>query len=72
MEAEREDEKKLDAIKAEQGNDNTEHAIKMLQYWLEKKPNGSWNDLIRVLRLSHIGLNTTAGEIEDMLLPESM
>ena len=71
IEAEREDELHLEMIVTEQPNDKR-RATKMLQFWLEKKPDASWKDLIETLRISNIGLHTTAREIEGMLFPESM
>ena len=64
------DEVQLDALKAEQNTNDKERATKMLRDWLQKKANASWNELLRVLRLPHIGLSTRAHDIEGMF-PES-
>ena len=67
------DEHELDALEVEPSlKDDTERAKKMFKRWLEKKPYASWNDLIEVLKLSHIGLCTLAYDIEGKLLSESM
>ena len=63
-----EDEKELKVIKAEPNlKDDTERAKQMLNRWLEKKPNASWNDLIKVFKIPNIGLYTLAYEIEGKL-----
>ena len=67
-----EDEKLLGIIKAEQSIDDQERAKRMLNLWLDKQTNASWNGLIKVLRLPNIGLLSIALKIEGMLLPESM
>ena len=64
-----EDEGKINAIKAED-IDNKERTKRMLKCWLDKKPKASWNDLLKVLRIPNIGLDSRASEIEGMLLPE--
>ena len=68
-----EDEKELDAIQAEQSiNSDKERAKKMLKFWLDKNIDASWNDLLKALKMSTIGLNATALEIQNLLVPESM
>ena len=42
----------------------------MLEYWCKRKPQASWNQLIEVLRMPHIGFEHTANEIGKMLQPE--
>ena len=70
---ETEDEKVLDAIQAEQSlRDDVERAKRMLKRWLDKKPGATWNDILKALKISAIGLNYTALNIERLLLPESM
>ena len=64
---ERDDELQLNTIKTESGSSNKECAGKMLNCWLDKKPDASWNDLINALKI--IGLQSAAYEIEAMLLP---
>ena len=66
-----EDEKEVNAIKAED-IDNKESSKRMLKLWLDKTPNASWNALINTLKSPIIGLQTLACKIEEMLLPESM
>ena len=69
-EAEKEDELRLEAIRTEPTD--KQRTTKMLQFWLEKNHEASWNDLIETLKIPNIGLHTTAHEIERTLLPESM
>ena len=63
------DEHELDVLEAE---NDTERAKKMFKRWLEKKPDASWSDLIKALKMQHIGLCTLAYDIEGKLLSESM
>ena len=70
LETEREDEIQLNTIKSEPSLGNKERARKMLTLWLDKKPDASWNDLIRALRVPSIGLYTIALDIKARLLPE--
>ena len=63
------DENELDALEAE---NDIERVKKMFKRWLEKKSDASWNDLIKVLRIPHIGLHTLADDIKGKLLSESM
>ena len=68
-----EDEKELDVIKAEPSiKDDTERAKRMLNRWLEKKSDASWNDLIKVFKIPNIGLYTLAYEIEGKLFFKSI
>ena len=71
FETEREDETRLNTLKAEQHLTDIERARRMLTLWLERKSNASWNDLLEALRMPIIGLSTTAHEIEGMF-SESM
>ena len=67
------DETELDVIKAEASlNDDTERAKRMLKRWLEKKPNASWNNLIKVFKIPHIRLYALAYEIEGKIFCKSM
>ena len=67
------DEKELNVIRVEQSiSDDKERAIKMLTVWRDKKIDASWNDILKVLKICNIGLNSTAFEIERLLLPESV
>ena len=72
LKAEGEDEMQLDAIKANHEPNEKARATKMLKFWLQKKTDASWNDLIEALRVPTIGLCTLALEIENMLIPEGM
>ena len=65
-----EDEKRLFDIKISH-NDYEECAVKMLQLWLEKKVDASWNQLIQALRQPNINLSYFASRIENMLLKEN-
>lgn len=72
LKAEEEDELQLDAIKANHEPCEKARATKMLKFWLQKKTDASWNDLIETLRVPTIGLCTLALEIEKMLIPEEI
>ena len=66
-----EDENELDTIQDEPSlKDNVERAKRMFKHWLKRKPDATWNDLLKSLKISAIGLNTTALDIERLLLPE--
>ena len=64
-----EDEGSLKVIRDQFKSDFVKGATSMLELWLERQPNASWNQLIKVLKMHHIGLETTAIEIENMLIP---
>lgn len=67
------DEKELDVIKDEpKFKDDVERTKAMLRRWLQKKPDASWNDLIKVFKIPTIGLYTLAFEIEGKLIHKSM
>jgi len=42
----------------------------MLELWLNRQPNATWNQLIKALRAPGIELNNVASKIEKMLLSE--
>ena len=72
FDTEREDEVKLTTLKAETSvKSDKDRAARMLDTWLERKPDASWNDVIKALRSPAIGLNSVALRIEGML-SESM
>ena len=62
-----EDEPVLNAIKNNFPGDVNKCTAEMLQLWLARKPEASWNCLIEVLREPNIKLNTLATKIEGML-----
>ena len=67
MKAEDEDSLK---VKREQFKSDLEMGAKsMLEFWLESQSNATWNQLITVLKMPHIRLETKATEIENMLIP---
>ena len=43
----------------------------MLELWLKRQPNATWNQLIKALKAPGIELNNAASEIEEMLLPSA-
>jgi len=61
------DEIVLNATKANFLGDHDKCAGEMLQLWLARKPNASWNQLIEAFREPHIGLSFLASKIEGML-----
>ena len=60
-----EDEGKLNEIKKNNPQDNGECCKQMFQFWLEKYPEATWNQLIQALRV--YGLNQLASKINRML-----
>ena len=63
-----EDETRLNIIKINNAVDAEKSAGEMLVLWLEKKPDASWDQLLQVFQRPHIGLNTLASRIEEMLI----
>jgi len=61
------DEKELNTIKANNPADHDTCAGEMLQLWLARKPDASWNQLLQAFREPHIGLHALASKIEGML-----
>ena len=61
------DEPALNAIKVNFFRDVDECTAEMLQLWLKRKPDASWNQLIKAFRARNINLETLASEIEGML-----
>ena len=57
----------LNIIKQNYSGDISKCAAEMLQLWLTRKPEASWNQLIDSLRAPSIELNTLAAKIEGML-----
>ena len=62
-----EDEPVLNTIKNNYPTDADKCTAEMLQLWLARKPEASWNRLIEALREPNIRLNTLAAKVEAML-----
>ena len=62
-----EDEPVLNAIKVNSSGDVDKCAEEMLQLWLERKSDASWNQLIEAFRAPNIKLEALASKIEGML-----
>ena len=61
------DEAVLKTIKKNFPGDANKCASEMLQLWLDRKPEASWNQLLEALKEPNIKLNTLATKIEKML-----
>lgn len=61
------DEAVLKTLKKNYPGDANKCASEMLQLWLDRKPEASWNQLLEALREPNIKLNTLATKIEKML-----
>ena len=61
------DEVALDTINKNYPGDTEKCAAEMFKLWLARKPEASWNQLLKSLREPHIKLNTLAVTIERML-----
>jgi len=61
------DEIVLNTTKANFLGNHDKCAAEMLQLWLARKSDASWNQLIQAFREPHIGLNALASKIEGML-----
>jgi len=57
----------LRIIRKNKNRDVSEACEEMLELWIDKKPEATWNQLIKALRAPGIELNTVANEIETML-----
>ena len=64
------DEPILEIFRENYPNNSNRCASEMLQLWLNKRVEASWNILIQVLRQPHIGLSVLASKIENMLVKE--
>ena len=62
-----EDVPKLDIIKVNFSGDADKCTVEMLQLWLNKKSDASWNQLIEAFKAPGIGLEALASKIEGML-----
>lgn len=64
---EQKDEQAVRQIKGNNVGNVAESCTKMLELWLDRQPNASWNQLIEALRAPGIELNDAASKIERML-----
>ena len=62
-----EDEPALDVIKVNSSGDVDKCTAAMLQLWLKRKPDASWNQLIEAFRAPNIKLEALASKIEGIL-----
>jgi len=60
----------LDIIEKECQNDIKRCCICMLDKWLDKTPDASWNQVLAALRTPSVELNYLADQIEQKLLKE--
>jgi len=67
---EQKDEQTIKMIKRNNSGNVAECCTEMLELWLNRQPNATWNQLIKGLRAPGIELNSTASKIEKMLLSE--
>ena len=65
---EQKDEKAVKIIKKENPGDISECCTEILELWLNRSPNATWNQLIEALKAPGIELNDAASKIEGMLL----
>ena len=68
---EQKDEKAVNIIKKNNAGNIAECCTEMLELWLNKQPNATWNQLINALKAPGIELNNAASKIEGMLLPSA-
>ena len=62
-----EDESELKTIRINNPGNALKCTTEMLDLWLEKKPDASWNQLIKTLRQPNIELEYLASKIEKLL-----
>ena len=67
---EQKDENAVKIIKNNPG-DISKYCTEMLELWLNKSPNATWNQLIEAIKAPGIELNDAASKIEGMLLPSN-
>ena len=65
---EQKDERAVNIIKKNNAGNITECCMEMLELWLNKQSNATWNQLIETLKAPGIELNSAASQIEGMLL----
>ena len=68
---EQKDERAVNIIKKNNAGNVTECCTEMLELWLNRQPNATWNQLIKALKAPGIELNSAASKIEEMLLPSA-
>ena len=68
---EQKDERAVNVIKKNNAGNITECCMEMLELWLNRQPDATWNQLIKALRAPGIELNDAAYKIEGMLLPST-
>ena len=66
---EQEDVHKLNRISEENPRDIVRCCGQMLKVWLERKPEATWNQLIKALRSPSIYLKALANKLERILSP---
>jgi len=66
------DVKKLNTIQSEHPADLEICCTKLFEFWLEKQPQASWNQLIESLRQPGLDLGHLATKIEQMLLQPTL
>ena len=64
-----EDKEVLNIIERNNLKDTSWCCREMLQLWLKKSKNATWNQLLQALRKPNIGLNDLASTIETLLMP---
>ena len=64
---EQKDERAVNVIKKNNAGNISECCIEMLELWLNRQPDATWNQLIEALRAPGIELNNVASQIEGML-----
>ena len=69
---EQKDEKHLNLLRNKCGSNIKMGTQEMLESWLNRQSQASWNQLIEALKQEHIGLEHKAQEIEKMLQPEGI
>ena len=69
---EQKDEEHLKLLRDQYGSNIKMATQEMLEFWLNRQPQASWNQLIEALKQEHIGLQYKAQEIEKMLQPEGI
>ena len=58
------DTSKLGNIKESNPNNHEQCCREMFDHWLDKYENATWNDLLKALRSTAVGLNAVASDVE--------
>jgi len=66
---EEKDVEELRVIKTDYDTNVSKACEEMLELWLRKKPESTWNQLIEAVKAPDIELNSAATKIEEMLTP---